>query len=142
MFFQLQTLRRQVSRLVAAGVYPSLKDVAASQCVCSRGADDGFISFFRKMFTHLFARSGRPAWEDRPSYHHLQQLKDQQSEEVACQNFLESKKQRVVNIVTVSRLVTAGLRGGQILEASSSTCSASHSLFPSAFAAPQCFKVV
>ena len=116
-----------MSRLVAAGVYPSLKDVAASQCFCSRGADDGFISFFRKMFTHLFARSGRPAWEDRPSYHHLQQLKDQQSEEVACQNFLEGKKQRVVNIVTVSWLVTAGLRGGQILEASSSTCSASHS---------------
>ena len=33
MFLQLQTLRRHVSRLVAAGVYPSLKDVAASQYV-------------------------------------------------------------------------------------------------------------
>ena len=132
----------QVSRLVSAGVYLSLKDVAASQCVCSRGADDGSISFFRKMFTHLFARSVRPTWEDPPSYHHLQQLKDQQSEEVPGQLFLEGKKQRVVNIVTVAWLATAGLRGGQILEASSSTCCASHTLLPSASAAPPGFKSV
>ena len=65
-----------------------------------------------------------------------QQLKDQHPEEVACQLFLEGKKQRVVNIVTVAWLATAGLRGGQILEASSSTCSASHTLLPSASAAP------
>ena len=32
------TLRRHVSRLVAAGVYLSLEDVAASQYVCSCGA--------------------------------------------------------------------------------------------------------
>ena len=50
-----------------------------------------------------------------------QQQKDQHLEEVAGQLFLEGKKQRVVNIVTVAWLVTAGLRGGQILEASSST---------------------
>ena len=55
-------------------------------------------------------------------------MKDQHPEEVAGQLFLEGKKQRVVNIVTVSWLATAGLRGGQILEASSSTCSASHTL--------------
>ena len=74
----------------------------------------------------------------------LQQQKDQHLEEVAGQLFLEGKKQRVVNIVTVAWLVTAGLRGGQILEASSSTCSASHSLLPSASAAPppQGFKTV
>ena len=90
------------------------------------------------MFTHLFARSVRPTWEDRPSYHHLQQLKDQQSEEVDCQNFLEGKKQRVVNI---SDGFVAGDRRGsgadKYWKASSSTCSASHSLLPSAFAAPQ-----
>ena len=40
MFLQLQTLRRHVSRPVAAGVSLSLKDVAASQYVCSRGADN------------------------------------------------------------------------------------------------------
>ena len=39
MFPLLPTLRRHVSRPVAAGVYLSLKDVAASQFVCSRGAD-------------------------------------------------------------------------------------------------------
>ena len=44
MFLQLQTLRRHVSRPVAAGVSPSPQDVAASQCVCSRGADDGRCS--------------------------------------------------------------------------------------------------
>ena len=48
-----------------------------------------------------------------------------------------SKKQRVVNIVTDALLATAGLRGGQILEASSSTSSASHSLLLSASASPQ-----
>ena len=37
---QLQTLRRLLSRPVAAGVSFSLKDVAASQYVCSRGADN------------------------------------------------------------------------------------------------------
>ena len=48
MFLQLQTLRRHVSRPVAAGVYPSLKDVAASQFVCRRGADNlsSFVSSF------------------------------------------------------------------------------------------------
>ena len=66
-----------------------------------------------------------------------QQQNDQHPEEVAGQLFLEGKKQRVVNIVTVAWLATAGLRGGQILEASSSTCSASHTLLPSASAAPQ-----
>ena len=40
MCLQIQTLRRHVSRLVAAGVYFSLTDVAASQYVCSRGADN------------------------------------------------------------------------------------------------------
>ena len=45
-------------------------------------------------------------------------MKDQHPEEVAGQLFLEGKKQRVVNIVTVAWLATAGLRGGQILEAS------------------------
>ena len=39
--------------------------------------------------------------------------------------------------MTVAWLATTGLRGGQILEASSSTCSASHTLLPSASAAPQ-----
>ena len=39
MFPLLPTLRRQVSRPVAAGVYLPLKDVAASQFVCGRGAD-------------------------------------------------------------------------------------------------------
>ena len=69
-------------------------------------------------------------------------MKDQHPEEVAGQLFLEGKKQRVVNIVTVAWLATAGLRGGQILEASSSTCSASHTLLPSASAAPPGFKTV
>ena len=55
---------------------------------------------------------------------------------------LEGKKQRVVNIVTVAWLATAGLRGGQILEASSSTCSASHTFLPSASAALPVFKSV
>ena len=151
MFLQLQTLRRQVSRLVAAGVYPSLKDVAASQCVCSRGADDGFISFFSERCSHICLRVvddrlGKIVLPiiiySRLYFFAIQQLKDQHPEEVAGQLFLEGKKQRVVNIVTVSWLVTAGLRGGQILEASSSTCSASHSLLPSASAAPQCFKTV
>ena len=40
MFLQLQTLGRLLSRPVAAGASSSLKDVAASQCVCSRGADN------------------------------------------------------------------------------------------------------
>ena len=44
MFLHLQTLRRLLSRPVAAGVSFSLKDVAASQCVCSRGADNLSIS--------------------------------------------------------------------------------------------------
>ena len=39
-FLHLQTLRRLLSRPVAAGVSLSLKDVAASQYVCSRGADN------------------------------------------------------------------------------------------------------
>ena len=39
MFLQLQTLRRPLSRPVAAGVFLWLLDVAASQYVCSRGAD-------------------------------------------------------------------------------------------------------
>ena len=56
---------------------------------------------------------------------------------VAGSLFLGSKKQRVDNIVTDTWLATAGLRGGQILEESSSTCSASNSLLPSASAAPQ-----
>ena len=45
----LRTLRRHVSRPVAAGVYLPLKDVAASQFVCSRGADDlsSHVSSFR-----------------------------------------------------------------------------------------------
>ena len=55
MFLQLQTLRRHVSRPFAAGVSLSLKDVAASQYVCSRRADDGIVSFCRKMVTHLSA---------------------------------------------------------------------------------------
>ena len=38
MFLQLQTLRRHVSRPVAAGASLSLQDVAASQYVCSCGA--------------------------------------------------------------------------------------------------------
>ena len=63
----------------------------------------------------------------------------QHPEEVAGQLFLEGKKQRVVNIVTVALPATAGLRGGQILEASSSTYSASHTLLPSASAAPPRF---
>ena len=40
MFLQIQTLRRQVSRPVAAGVSPSPQDVAAPQYVCSGGADN------------------------------------------------------------------------------------------------------
>ena len=40
MFLRLQTLRRHVSRPVAAGVSFSLKNVAVSQYVCSRGADN------------------------------------------------------------------------------------------------------
>ena len=52
MFLQLQTLRRHVSRPVAAGVSFSLKDVAASQYVCSRGADNlsSYVSSFRSDF--------------------------------------------------------------------------------------------
>ena len=48
MFLQIQTLRRHASRLVAPGVYLSLKDVAASQYVCSRGADNlsSYVSSF------------------------------------------------------------------------------------------------
>ena len=48
MFLQLPTLRRYVSRPFAAGVYPSLKDVAASQYVCSHDADNlsSFVSSF------------------------------------------------------------------------------------------------
>ena len=45
----LQLLRRHVSRPVVAGVYPFLKDVVASQYVCSRGADNPSsipLSFF------------------------------------------------------------------------------------------------
>ena len=98
-----------------------------------------------RLSRQLLARSGRPAWEVRPSYssstvasvfYESQQLKDQHPEEVAGQLFLQGKKQRVVNIVTVAWLATAGLRGGQILEASTSTCSASQTLLPSASAAP------
>ena len=64
-------------------------------------------------------------------------MKDQHPEEVAGQLFLEGKKQRVVNIVTVAWPATAGLRGGQILEASGSTCSANQTLLQSASAAPR-----
>ena len=48
MFLQLQTLRLRVSRPVAAGVCVSLKDVAASQYVCSRDADNlsSYVSSF------------------------------------------------------------------------------------------------
>ena len=67
-------------------------------------------------------------------------MKDHHPVEVAGQFFLEGKKQRVVNIVTVALLATAGLRGGQILEASSSTCSASHTFLPSSSAAPPRFQ--
>ena len=48
MFLQIQTLRRHVSRPVAAGVYFSLKDVEASQYVCSRGADVLLCFFIRE----------------------------------------------------------------------------------------------
>ena len=57
-------------------------------------------------------------------------------------SFWRARSRGSLNIVTVALLATAGLRGGQILEASSSTCSASHSLLPSASAAPQGFKTV
>ena len=66
-----------------------------------------------------------------------QPLKKPAPRGVACPLFLGSKKHRVVNIVTDAWLATAGLQGGQTLEASSSTCSASHPLLPSASAAPQ-----
>ena len=48
MFLQIQTLRRLASRHVAAGVSPSPQDVAASQYVCSRGADNlsSYVSSF------------------------------------------------------------------------------------------------
>ena len=47
------------------------------------------------------------------------------------------KKQRVVNVVTDTWLATAGLRGGQILEARLSTFAASHTPLPSVSADPQ-----
>ena len=50
---------------------------------------------------------------------------------------LGSKKQRVVKVVMDAWLATAGLRGGQILEARFPTFAASHPLLPSASAAPQ-----
>ena len=55
MFLQIQTLRRHVSRLVAAGVYFSLKNVAASQYVCSRGADNlsSYVSSFGSDFSSI-----------------------------------------------------------------------------------------
>ena len=46
MFPLLPTLRRQVSRPVAAGVSLSQKDVAASLYVCSRGADNASSIYF------------------------------------------------------------------------------------------------
>ena len=51
-------------------------------------------------------------------------------------NKLGLKKQRVVDVVTDAWLATAGL-GGQILEACSLTCTASHNLSNSASAGPQ-----
>ena len=48
-----------------------------------------------------------------------------------------NKKQRVVKVVTDAWLATAGLRGGQILEAWFSTSAASHTPLLSASAAPQ-----
>ena len=55
MFLQLQTFRRLLSRPVAAGVSHSLslEDVAASQYVCSRGADNlsSFVSSFGSDFS-------------------------------------------------------------------------------------------
>ena len=99
--------------------------VRSPACGCRFGSGPGrFWVGVCRPWSHSFRRP-------------LQQQKDQHLEEVAGQLFLEGKKQRVVNIVTVAWLVTAGLRGGQILEASISTCSASHSLLPSAFAAPK-----
>ena len=47
------------------------------------------------------------------------------------------KKQRVVKVVMDAWLATAGLRGGQILEARFSTFAASHTPLPSASADPQ-----
>ena len=48
-------------------------------------------------------------------------------------------KQRVVDFVTDAWLVTAGLRGGQILEARCSTFAASHILLSFAFVELQGF---
>ena len=47
------------------------------------------------------------------------------------------KKQRVVKVVMDAWLTTAGLRGGQVLEASSRIFLVSHTLLPSASAGPQ-----
>ena len=58
MFLQLQTMRRHVSRPVAAGVPCALKDAAASWLVCSRGADDGILSLVSLCST--FAREATP----------------------------------------------------------------------------------
>ena len=57
----LQTLRCHVSRLVAVGVFVSLKDVAASQYVCSRGADNPssiFLMFLPSVVTSALRVTG------------------------------------------------------------------------------------
>ena len=50
------TLRRHISRPVAAGVHPSLEDVAASKYVCSCGAAtlSSHDSSFEWFFLHVF----------------------------------------------------------------------------------------
>ena len=64
-------------------------------------------------------------------------LKRRRPENRASQlGFME---QRVVNVVTDTWLATAGLRGGQILEASFSTFAASHAPLPSGSAVSQGF---
>ena len=50
----------------------STRRCGVTVCLQSRRRLWVYLAFFRKMFTHLFARSGRPAWEDRPSFLHLQ----------------------------------------------------------------------
>ena len=50
---------------------------------------------------------------------------------------LGTQKQRVVNVAKDAWLATAGLRGGQVLEASSRTFFASYTRLPSASAGPQ-----
>ena len=52
-------------------------------------------------------------------------------------NKLGLKKQRVVDVVTDAWQATAGLRGGQVLEARALTCTASHNLSNSASAGPR-----